>query len=249
MVDIDTVSRRRKELTPRVVDAECIFVGGPTPAFVGANIKKTRELAVAAGRDPYDIKFFVQFTPILGATDEEAREKLARYKKYAITDGGLALFGGISNIDVSKFPPGEEFPTDPEHPLLKDIEASRKRRLLVRPDGYERWTPETLGDFQSIGGSGTFKVGSGKTVADEIERWVTEADVDGFNIGHVVVPGAWEDVVEYLIPELDRRGWLGNGDYAVPGGTARENLYRSPGDPQLRSTHPGEKYKFVSGEK
>lgn len=82
-------------------------------------------------------------------------------------------------------------------------------------------------------------------VADEMERWIAEGDIDGFNIGHVVVPGTWEDVVKYFSPELERRAWLGNGDYAVPGGTARENLYNTPGNAKLRENHPEFKYKWT----
>lgn len=237
--------------------AECVFVGGASPAIVALNIQRTRAQAAANGRDPYDIKFFVQLTPVLGATDEEAQEKFERYRQYAIGDGGLSLFGGTSGIDISKFPPDEEFPTDPGHPLLQGFTPAQRNRLLARPRGYDKWTPRILAEYQSIGGSATFKIGSGATVADEIERWVTEADVDGFNIGHIVVPGAWEDVTKYLTPELERRGWLGTGDYNVPGGTARENLYSTPGQPHLRQTHPGYQYKtggqkweksFVSGD-
>lgn len=153
--------------------------------------------------------------------------------------------------------PSGKFPTDPDHPLLQGFTPAQRNRLLARPRGYDKWTPRILAEYQSIGGSATFKIGSGATVADEIERWVTEADVDGFNIGHIVVPGAWEDVIKYLTPELERRGWLGTGDYNVPGGTARENLYSTPGQPHLRQTHPGYQYKtggknweksFVSGD-
>ncbi|KAM5378133.1 hypothetical protein ACJZ2D_004591 [Fusarium nematophilum] len=225
--------------------AECIFIGGPNPALLAPKIQKTRQLAISQGRNPRDIKFFVQFTPILAATDEEARKKFEDYKQYAIPDGGLALFGGVSGIDVSKFPQDEEFPTDPKHSLWEGFTAQQRERLLARPQGYEKWTPRILAEYQSIGGSGNFSIGSGKTVADEMEKWITIADVDGFNIGHVAVPQAWEDVIEFLIPELQARGWLGDGDYAVPGGTARENLYATPGDAKLRGTHPGTQYKFT----
>ncbi|KAF4467965.1 xenobiotic compound family [Fusarium albosuccineum] len=78
----------------------------------------------------------------------------------------------------------------------------------------------------------------------EMEKWITIADVDRFNIGHVAVPQAWEDVIEFLIPELQSRGWLGDGGYPVPGGTARENLYATPGQAKLRETHQGFQYKF-----
>ncbi|KAI8716118.1 Bac-luciferase domain-containing protein [Fusarium sp. LHS14.1] len=223
--------------------AECIFCGGASPALVAKNIEQTREKARENNRDPYDLKFFVQFTPILGATDQEAQEKYERYRQYALGEGGLALLGSTSGIDVSKFPWDEEFPTDPEHPLIRELTAKQRNRLLARPAGFDRWTPRILAEYQSLGGSGPYKIGSGATVADEMERWITEADVDGFNIGHIAVPGAWEDVIEYLVPDLEKRGWLGK-DYPVPQGTARENLYGSPGDSHVRKTHPGYQYKF-----
>jgi hypothetical protein len=112
--------------------------------------------------------------------------------------------------------------------------------LTHKPDGFETWTPRDLGNFQAIGGSGTFIAGSPQTVADEMERWINEGDVDGFNIGHVVVPGAWEDVVDLLIPELERRGY--DQDYPAQGVTARENLYATPGEWKLRDDHPGRKF-------
>ncbi|KAM0549875.1 hypothetical protein ACHAPJ_009122 [Fusarium lateritium] len=229
--------------------AECIFIGSPNPALLQPKIEQTRQSAESKGRNPEDIKFFVQFTPILAATDEDARAKYENYKKYAILDGGLALFGGISGIDISKFPPDEEFPVDPNHPIWEGFTARQRERLLSRPQGYEKWTPRILAEYQSIGGSGNFSIGSGKTVADEMEKWITIANVDGFNIGHVAVPQAWEDVIEFLLPELEARGWLGDGEYAVPGGTARENLYATPGNSKLRGTHPGSQYKFEKQEK
>jgi hypothetical protein len=98
-----------------------------------------------------------------------------------------------------------------------------------------------------MGGNSPFTVGTGETVADELERWITIADIDGFNIGHVVVPQAWKDVIEFLIPVLERRGWLGDSnEYAVPGGTLRENLYGTPGDSRLRDSHPGSAFKFAA---
>lgn len=130
--------------------AECVFVGGPTPAFVLRNIVNTRDIARSNGRDPYDIKFFVQFTPILGETDQDAQAKFERYKKYAIPDGGLALFGGVTGIDISKFPWDDEFPTDPEHPLMKQFTPLQQQRILRRPRGYDKWTPRILSEYQTI---------------------------------------------------------------------------------------------------
>ncbi len=76
-----------------------------------------------------------------------------------------------------------------------------------------------------------------------MSQWIDEADIDGFNIAYVSNPGSFEDVVTLLRPVLLERGLIFE-DYAVPGGTFRENLLRQPGQHHLRSDHYGSKFKF-----
>lgn len=56
-------------------------------------------------------------------------------------------------------------------------------------------------------------------------------------------PTSFEDVVEYLVPELQKRKLMWT-DYTVPGGTFRENLHNVPGEPLLASDHPGSRFKW-----
>jgi hypothetical protein len=60
-----------------------------------------------------------------------------------------------------------------------------------------------------------------------MEQWVTEGACDGFNIMPPYMPGALNDFVDLVIPELQRRG-LFRTEYE--GRTLRENLglTRSP---------------------
>jgi hypothetical protein len=51
------------------------------------------------------------------------------------------------------------------------------------------------------------------------------------------MPGTFTDVIELLIPELQRRGIFWN-DYAVPGGTYRENLTETEGQREPCDDHP-----------
>jgi hypothetical protein len=51
------------------------------------------------------------------------------------------------------------------------------------------------------------------------------------------MPQTFADVIELLIPELRRRGIFWD-DYAVPGGTYRENLYERAGQAEPPSNHP-----------
>ncbi len=84
-------------------------------------------------------------------------------------------------------------------------------------------------------------VGSPQTVADLMESWIQEADLDGFNIGYVTTPGTFEEVVDLLIPELRRRGL-----YPEPTDepwTAREKVY-GRGQSKLRDDHTGSRYKY-----
>lgn len=50
------------------------------------------------------------------------------------------------------------------------------------------------------------------------------------------------------MPELRRRGLFWD-DYAVTGGTVRENYFEKPGEKRLPQGHPGSKYKWRAGEK
>tara|TARA_R110002003_G_scaffold219_6_gene16499 strand:+ start:6901 stop:7878 length:978 start_codon:yes stop_codon:yes gene_type:complete len=223
--------------------AEAIFVSSHSPVVLAPKVAKIRALAKEKGRDPQSVKFFATFTPILGKTNKEAQEKYEELKKYASEIGGLVLTSGWTGIDLSRYPP--------DHVLTADDATTdhRVRSLLdqftvTSPDVPE-WTPRVIAEKASIGGLGPVCVGSPAKVADELERWVKEADVDGFNIGYVTTPGSFEDVVELLVPELRRRGIYseipereGNEEW-----TAREKVY-GKGQKGLRDDHTGARYRY-----
>lgn len=100
----------------------------------------------------------------------------------------------------------------------------------------------------ALGGLHPCPVGSASQIADVFKEWINEADVDGFNVAYITNPGGCQDVVELLVPELQRRGLFWD-DYAVPQGTFRENLYASPGEKALRADHYGSRFKWRAEEK
>lgn len=114
-------------------------------------------------------------------------------------------------------------------------------QFTVTSPEVPEWTPKVIAEKASIGGLGPVSVGSPATVADELERWVREADVDGFNIGYVTTPGSFEDVVDLLVPELRRRGIYSQP--AEEGLTAREKVY-GKGQAALKDDHTGSQYKY-----
>lgn len=81
-------------------------------------------------------------------------------------------------------------------------------------------------------------VGSPETVADLLQEWVEETDVDGFNLAYALTHETFIDAVDLLVPELQKRG-VYKTEYAQ--GTLREKLL---GDgARLGANHPGAGYR------
>lgn len=80
-------------------------------------------------------------------------------------------------------------------------------------------------------------------MADGQETWVEEADFDGFNLAYVLFPRSFEDVIHYLVPELQAKGLFWK-DYAVPGGTHTESFYQKEGQTGPLDEHVASKYRW-----
>ncbi|KAL4952630.1 luciferase-like domain-containing protein [Aspergillus filifer] len=223
--------------------AEGIFVSAHSPSVLAPRVAKIREMAQKAGRDPRSVKFFASMTPFIGRTEEEAKEKYERAKKHASAVGGLVLFSGWAGIDLSKVALDEEI--DPvKHSLEANKVTSVAEMLTTRTTDLPKLTPRLVGEMASIGGLGPVAIGTPSQVADVFEKWVNEADVDGFNVAYVTTPGTFEDVVDLLVPELRRRGMYAPKTEGTEGTlTAREKL-QGKGQSRLRDDHVGSGYKY-----
>jgi len=62
-----------------------------------------------------------------------------------------------------------------------------------------------------LGSRQTPIVGSPSAVGDALQRWVNEADVDGFNLSRTVIPECLEDFIDLVVPVLQDRGHLRRG--------------------------------------
>ena len=157
--------------------AECIFVAGFSPQAVAKSVKEIRDMARDVyGRDPKNIKFLALMTPVLAETSEAAAKKFEDYSQYGSIEGALALFGGWTGIDLNKYGDDEE---------LRQVESNAIRSAVEMwsrsAPGIPKWTKITIAKNITIGGLGPTVVGNPQEVADVLEKWVEEADVDGFN--------------------------------------------------------------------
>ncbi|MDN5939233.1 MAG: hypothetical protein L0H83_11300 [Salinisphaera sp.] len=67
-----------------------------------------------------------------------------------------------------------------------------------------------------------------------MQRWMEEADIDGFNIHVSEQPSGFTDFVDLVVPELQRRGMMRS---AYDGDTLRESFF-GPGRKRLDDRHP-----------
>jgi FMN-dependent oxidoreductase (nitrilotriacetate monooxygenase family) len=208
--------------------AECVFMAAPTKTVAKGYVTDIRRRAGLYGRDPKAIKIFNLTTAIVGRTSEEAREKHAEYRRYVSHTGALTLISGWTGIDFSRYDldePIRHIQNEAVHSAVDSFTTADPSRI---------WTVREVAEWVGIGGFGPLLVGSAAEVADEMESWIAETDLDGFNLAYVVTPETFVDIADLLVPELQCRGRY-KTEY-VPG-TLREKIF--PGDgPRLGARHP-----------
>jgi len=212
--------------------AECIFVAAPSKAVLKRYVANVREAALRAGRNPREILAFNLQTVILGETDAEAKKKFDEYRKHVSYEGALALISGWTGIDFGQFAPDEPL----RHRYTNAVQSAVETFTTIDPDRV--WSVREMADWVGIGGFGPVFVGSPSTVADLLQEWVQDTDVDGFNLAYAVTPETFEDAVDLLVPELQKRG-VYKTDYRQ--GTFREKLFGA--GPRLAAPHPGASYR------
>lgn len=206
-------------------NAECVFISGQNKPATREQVDKVRASAVAAGRNPDDIKIFMGLNVIVGATEEAAQAKYAEYLQYASAEAGLAHFSASTGIDFADYELDEPI----QHVKGNAIQSAT--RILKNND----WTRQKLLDQHALGGRYINVIGSPAQVADELESWIAETGLDGFNLTRIVTPESYEDFIDLVIPELQRRG---SYKTAYEHGTLREKLF-ADGDARLPERHAG----------
>jgi alkanesulfonate monooxygenase SsuD/methylene tetrahydromethanopterin reductase-like flavin-dependent oxidoreductase (luciferase family) len=149
-----------------------------------------------------------------------AEEKAAYIESLAHPMDTLVLLSEALNYDFARKGLDEPF-TDEELAAIGGLQALRDR--VVRLAGTRH---PTTRDFIKYSGRGTLReftcfVGAPGDVADQMEEWFGSEACDGFVIAATHMPGAYEDFVRLVVPELQRRG-LYHREYT--GVTLRENL-------------------------
>jgi FMN-dependent oxidoreductase (nitrilotriacetate monooxygenase family) len=218
-------SPRGVEFSGRHAEAAFVTFQNTSSAKIGSGAVRTA--AIANGRSADSVKFLQAIGVIVAETEEEVRLKHNRYLSYASVEGALALFGGWTGVDLSGFKPDD---------TMEAFESQGMQylaSLFGNADGRQ-WTFRDMCEYLKLASVAPLIVGTPAQVADELERWIDEGDIDGFNLIPIDQPGTFADFVDLVVPELRRRG---RARERYDGSTLRENLYGS-GQRRLPSDHP-----------
>jgi FMN-dependent oxidoreductase (nitrilotriacetate monooxygenase family) len=218
--------------------AEGVFLGGPSRKVIAPRVADIRARVRQHGRDPDDILIFLGVCIIVDRTEEAARAKEREYRQYMSTEGALALLSGWSGIDFS------EYSLDEPIRYVKNDAIQSMVEGLTTADPSKVWTVRELAHASAIGGPSLLLVGSPEQIADELQALARDTGVDGFNVSYAVTHDNFCDLVDLVIPELQRRGAF-KQDYAK--GTLREELFEG-GRSRLPARHPAAAYRRPRGE-
>jgi len=197
---------------------ELIFVAYANLESGKASYAELKAAAARLGRDPEGMRIATLVFPVVGETLSEAEDKKAAYDLLPNETDSLSLLSEILNFDFATKGIDEPF-TDHELAGIEGVQALRDHVLRVSGNPNP-----TARDFMNITGRGRLGhawVGGPKELADLFEAWFTGEACDGFVIGPTHLPGAFEDFVRLVVPELQRRG-LFRKDYT--GSTLRDHL-------------------------
>jgi len=169
------------------------------------------------GRDGDALKIMPGVRTIVAATRAEAQAKFDRLQ--ALTDPlvGLArvfaALGDLSGFDLDGPVPEPQRSAEVRSSTERMMERARTQNLTIRQL------------YQQVVGGGFYLIGTASDIADGMQEWFEAEACDGFNILPPYLPGCCDDFVEFITPELQRRGLFRT---AYEGTTLRENLGLAP---------------------
>lgn len=208
-------SEQGRELA--AASADCMFAATPTKQQAIAFYNDMKGRLGKYGRAPESLRVLPGTVVYVGRTAAEADEKFAELQALINPTVGVLNLSHYVSMDLSKYPIDGPFPdlsaeTAGGSSRRYAIADLAKRENLTIRQTYERMLPS----FGHI-----VMKGDGKQVADQIEDWYKSGACDGFNVHVGFQPDGLGNFVDFVIPELQRRG-LFRKDYG--GQTLRESM-------------------------
>jgi FMN-dependent oxidoreductase (nitrilotriacetate monooxygenase family) len=198
--------------------AELIFTGDPGLEVATAHYADQKAKIGAGGRDPQSVKMLPMAYTVVGESAAHAEEREQLFLDELVDpQASLVLLSELMNHDFSELP--LDAPITDE--LIESVSGIRGLVQNLRKHIGGDLTLADLAGHRATLLQGPRFVGTATDVADQMEAWVEADACDGFVIAATHSPGAYEDVVRLVVPELQRRGSFRE---RYTGSTLREHL-------------------------
>jgi len=170
------------------------------------------------GRAADSFKILPGIQPVIGASRQEAQEKLEWLETLIPDRMGVDLVSSWCGMDLSTLPLDGPLPQLPD-----EANYNGQRSNLTRLQSYQAQglTIREVGRRVSGAGGAHVIAGTAKDIAAEMEAWFRAGVCDGFNLMFPVLPKDCSDFVHEVIPLLQRSG-VAQTEYRA--GTLRDKL-------------------------
>jgi len=176
-----------------------------------------KQRVVKHGRAPSDVPILPGVMPIIGDSDEEAKEQLGRLQSWLTSTNAITLVSQRIGHDISGYPLDGPVPDFPAH----TERGQAFSKALLDMARREKMTLRDLYNVTAAARGHWVIYGTPKRIADIFEEWFAGGLADGFIVMPAYFPGAFDAFVDRVVPELQRRG-LFRREYA--GSTLRDHL-------------------------
>jgi FMN-dependent oxidoreductase (nitrilotriacetate monooxygenase family) len=199
--------------------AELIFTGDPGIDVARSHYADQKEKIGELGRDPASVRMLPMAYTVVGESQAHAEEREQLFLNDLVHPmASLTLLSELMNHDFS----GMQLDDPITDELIESVNGIRGLVKNIRQHiGGETVTLRDLAGHRATLLQGPRFVGTGVQVADQMQEWFEGDACDGFVIAATHCPGAYEDVVRMVVPELQRRGVFRD---RYTGSTLRDHL-------------------------
>ena len=209
-----------QELSARTADIVFSVVNGDKDEAKTAYASLKSRMA-KHGRAPDDLKLLPGVMPIIGRTEAEAKAQLERLQSWVSPTTALRMVSLRLGYDISKYDLDGPVPE-----LPANANSQSFARTLFAKARRENMTLRDLYNLAAAARGHWVIWGTPTRIADTLQEWFEEGLADGFMIQPAYFPGAFDDFVDLVVPELQRRG-IFRREYA--GTTLREHMRQNEG--------------------
>ncbi|MDY6524140.1 LLM class flavin-dependent oxidoreductase [Acinetobacter faecalis] len=198
--------------------AEVIFTSQQNLEDAQAFYRDIKGRLVKYGHHADDIKIMPGVSIFVAKTEEEAQAKYDLLNSLILPDVGLGLLSGLSGgIDLSKYDLDAPFPKIND----ADLTFSSRQQLIIDIAKEHNFTIRQLYEYIASARGHWTLIGTPEQVVNQLQTWFENEAADGFNVLPPSTPAGLNDFVEFIVPELQRRGLFRT---KYEGTTLRENL-------------------------